>query len=178
MNRWLALLLVTIFVLTACNSQKSTITNMPTTSGTPCLGLITTPISTPVSWGNGADYWDNIATSRIPIQNMECASSENIVKELVLQWLELIKEKSPNQNCGLEEYTVDTVTIRENTITPQYDIVARVGYHVKPGRFMECGWISDRGIIEPNGWINTGDTFGVYRENGYFRLIVLTGWGT
>jgi hypothetical protein len=96
----------------------------------------------------------------------------------VLQWLETIKIKSPDQNCGLEEYTVDIVTLRENTITPQYDIVARVNYHVKPGRFMDCGWISDRGVIEPNGWIGTGDTFGVYRENGYFRLIVLTGWGT
>ena len=176
--RWSTFFLVTIFVLTACDSQKSATTHIPTTSGTPCLGLVSTPINTPTSWGYGADYWDSIAISRIPTQNMECASLEDIVKELVLQWLETIKTKSPHQNCGLEEYTVDTITIRENTIAPQYDIVARVDYHVKPGRFMDCGWVSDRGIIEPNGWIGTGDTFGVYRENGYFRLIVLTGWGT
>jgi hypothetical protein len=78
----------------------------------------------------------------------------------------------------LEDYTLDQITIRTNTITPQYDIVASVGYHVKLGRFMDCGWISGRGELEKDSWIKTGDTFGVYRENSNFRLIILPGWGT
>lgn len=168
----------TLSVLTACNSKAISTTPTPVLSGTPCLGALAAPVNTPEPWEYGADYWDAIAISRLPVQGMECASSENIVKSLVSQWLETIKATSPSQNCGLDEYTIDTITIKENTITPQYDIVARVSYHVNLGRFKDCGWISDRGIIESNGWISTSDTFGVYRENGYFRLIVLTGWGT
>jgi hypothetical protein len=95
-----------------------------------------------------------------------------------LQWLDTIKINANHQSCGLEEYTLDTITLMENTITSQYDIVAKVSYHVKPGRFGDCGWITGRGEIEKDGWVNTGDVFGVYRENGYFRLIVLPGWGT
>lgn len=169
---------VAIFALAACVSEKPAITHTPSASETPCLGLIATSASTPASWGYGAEYWDEIAISRIAVQNLACASSNQIVKELVLQWLEIIKTSAKRQNCGLEEYTLDTITLMENKITPQYDIVARVNYHVKPGKFKECGWISDRGILEQDGWINTSDTFGVYRENGYFRLIVLPGWGT
>lgn len=174
----LTLIVFTLSVFTACNSQAIAQTNTPIISGTPCLGSLVTPVNTPEPWQYGADYWDKIAISRLPIQSLECASKENIVKELVSQWLEIIRTNSPQQNCGLEKYTVDTIAIRENIITPQYDIVARVDYHVNLGHFMDCGWVSDRGIIESNGWINTSDTFGVYRENGYFRLIVLTGWGT
>lgn len=152
---------------------------MPTSTAkaTPCLGFAPTPISTPLLWPY-ASYWDKIAVSRIPIQDMECAAPHEIVRELVAQWLETIKTNSPHQICGLEDYAVGTITIRTNTITPQYDIVARVSYRVTPGRFVGCDWIADRGILKSGGWIGTGDIFGVYRENGYFRLIVLSGWGT
>lgn len=78
----------------------------------------------------------------------------------------------------MEDYTLDTIKLKVNTITPQYDIVAGVGYHVKPGQFGDCGWIADRGILEKDSWIKTSDIFGVYRENEYFRLIVLPGWET
>jgi hypothetical protein len=56
--------------------------------------------------------------------------------------------------------------------------VAGVGYQVKPGHFGDCGWISDRGVLEKDGWIKTSDIFGVYIENDYFRLRILPGWGT
>jgi len=156
----------------------STSMPIPTGTATPCFGLVAIPASTPLPWSYADDYWNNVAISRISTKGMECADSIEIIRKLVLQWLEIIKTNSQNQQCGLEDYTLDTIVIKENMITPQYDIVAGVGYHVKPGRFNDCGWISDRGQVEENGWIKTSDTFGVYRENGYFRLIVLPGWGT
>jgi hypothetical protein len=96
----------------------------------------------------------------------------------VHQWLDTIKVNSPHLPCGLEDYKVNTITMKPNTITPQYDIVAFVDYEVNPGRFGDCGWISDRGILEGNGWIKTHDPFGVYRQDGYYQLVVLPGWGT
>lgn len=147
-------------------------------ASTPCLGFIATPVSTPLPWSYATDYWDMIAISRISIQGVECAAPQEVARELMLKWLETIKINSPKLNCGLEDYTLDKISIKENSITPQYDIVAGVDYHVKPGRFGDCGWISDRGILEKDGWIKTSDIFGVYRENSYFRLRVLPGWGT
>lgn len=161
----LALFLIALFVLTACGSQAATVqitppdflpstatnTPAPTTIATitPCLGFVATSVGTPLPWSYADNHWDKIAISRIPIQGRECTTSQEIVRKLVLQWLETIKTNSPTQEqCGLEDYSLDNIMIKENTITPQYDIVAGVGYHVKPGRFGDCGWISDRGQIE------------------------------
>ena len=158
--------------------EKPASTMTPTVTTTPCLGLVATPVSTPLPWSYADDYWNSVAISRIPTRGMECAGPIEIVRKLLLQWFEIIKTNSPNGQCGLEEYTLDQIALQKNTITPQYDIVAGVAYHVKPGRYSDCGWLSVRGQIEANGWIATGDVFGVYRENGFFRLIVLPGWGT
>lgn len=159
-------------------TSKPTVTC--TATATPCLGFVATPVSTPLPWSYADDYWDKLAVSRIPVQGLECAAPQEIVSELVLQWLETIKTTSSRQilHCGLEDYTLEKITIVTNTITPQYDIVAGVFYHVKPGRFGDCGWISGRGILEKDGWIGDYDFFGVNRENGYFRLKILPGWGT
>lgn len=164
--------------LTAIYTPLSSRTATKTPPATPCLGfapiIVSTPIvDLPLSWPFG-----ELTTPSVPIKGMECADPQKIVGELVLQWLEKVKSNSPNQICGLEDYALGEIRINVNTITPQYDIVASVTYHVRPGRFGDCGWITARGEFEENGWIKTGDTFGVYREDGNFRLIVLPGWGT
>jgi len=196
--RQLALFSIALCVLAACASQTvavqttppllvtdtttpgptstptATLTPAPTytASATPCLGLVATPVSTPAI--NPAYRWPygEATIPRIPIQGMECAAPEEIVRQLMLQWLETIKTNSLGQRCGLEDYKLGTITIKDTT-APQYDTMAVVGYHVKPGRFGDCGWISDRGEIEKDGWIKTEDFFGVYREKGYFKLVAI-----
>lgn len=198
--RQLALFLVAAFVLTACGPQASMIqtttpllvteTTVPeptttllltetmtpasshTASATPCLGLVAIPDSMfEKSFG-----WPYIDVPGIPVQGMECAVPEEIVRQVMLDWLETVKITSPGQRCGLEDYMIDKMMIRA-TNTSQYDIVVTVTYHVKPGRFGDCGWITDRGQFEEDGWIKTGDTFAIYRENGYFKLIKRAPWG-
>jgi hypothetical protein len=198
----LILLFFPLFLLMACNpktnqvqitptdysqalvtSQSLTLTPTPIStptvspSVTPCLDVLATPINTPLPWPYSG-RWDSIAISVLPVQDLKCASQEEVVRHLVLNWLEIIKTNSTQSICGLEDYSIVQIITKINTISPQYDIVAGVTYRVRPGRFVECGWISDRGIMEPNGWIKTSDTFGVYRESDSFRLVVLSGWGT
>lgn len=195
--RRFVLFFIVLFVLSACGSQApavqatpssllstpsltATLTPAPTdtATATPCLGFIATPRNTPPSWSYADDYWNNVAISRIPVQGMECSAPQEIVSKLLLLWFETIKTNSTAEHCGLEEYTLDSITVKQNFITPQYEIVASVHYHIKPGRFAACSGIVGHGVFEKDGWIRTSDVFGVYRENGYFRLIVLPGWGT
>lgn len=149
-------------------------------SGTPtlCLGFEPTPTGTPPPWINGSSLWEQMPTALLPIQDNECVSPNDLVNQLVDQWLHNIEVDAPNLPCGLEDYKVDTITIKPNTLTPQYEIVAIVEYEVNPGRFTDCSWLSDRGFILENGWIKTHDPFGVYRKDGYYQLIVLPGWGS
>jgi hypothetical protein len=151
---------------------------------TVCLGFEPTPISTPLPWINDPNgNWEKIATSRLPIQGHECIAPDDIVNQLVHQWLDNIIVNTPHLSCGLIDYKVGTINIRPdaatniNTPTPQYDIVAFVDYEVNIKGFSDCGWIPDRGIPEGNGWIKTHDPFGVYRQDGYYELVVLSGWG-
>ncbi len=158
---------------------------------TVCLGFEPTPISTPLPWINDPNgYWEKIAKARLPIQGHECTAPYDIVNQLVHQWLDTIKVNSPHlpsgmkEPCGLIDYKVGTISIRPdsatnvNTPTPQYDIVAFVDYEVNIGGFSDCGWIPDRGELEGNGWIKTHDPFGVYRQDGFYQLVVLPGWGS
>jgi len=151
---------------------------------TVCLGFEPTPISTPLPWINDPNgYWEKIATARLPIQGHECTALDDIVNLLVHQWLDNIIVNTPHLSCGLRDYKVGTINIRPdaatniNTPTPQYDIVAFVDYEVNIEGFSDCGWIPDRGIPEGNGWIKTHDPFGVYRQDGFYQLVVLSGWG-
>ncbi len=192
----LALCLISLSLLIACGSQASVsqtphpvflsetatsatnITSLPA-MGTPCLGVAPAPTGTPEPWPY-ADVWDKVAIARMPIQGMECASSEEIVRKLVLQWFETIKTSASPQMCILEDYTLDTIQITGNIITPQYDIVARIVSHVKiksERTPVPCEWSATRGLPNKDGWLESGDYFGVYREDGYFRLIVLPNWG-
>lgn len=144
-----------------------------------------TPINTPQPWiGDPNGNWEKIATARLPIQSNECTTPHDIVNQLVHQWLDNIIVNTPHLSCGLIGYKVGTIWIRPdsatnlNTPTPQYDIVAYVDYEVNIGSYSDCGWIPDRGMPEGNGWIKTGDVFGIYRQDGYYQLVVLPGWGT
>lgn len=152
---------------------------------TVCLGFEPTPISTPLPWINDPNgNWEKIATARLPIQGHECTAPYDIVNQLVHQWLDNIIVNTPHLSCGLIDYKVGTISIRPdsatnvNTPTPQYDIVAFVDYEVNIGGFSDCGWIPDRGELEGNGWIKTHDHFGVYRQDGFYQLVVLSGWGS
>ncbi len=149
-------------------------TATPTAIATTCLGFMATPASTPLPWSYADDFWDKLAISRISVQDLGCATPQDIVSKLVAYWFEMMKTPSPDlQDCALKEYSVEKITIT-NRMTSPYDIVAMVTYHVKGG----CGFISGRGILEDNGWVGDTDFFGVYRENGYFRLRILPGWGS
>jgi hypothetical protein len=160
------------------DTPSLTLTPKPTATSTatarPCLGFIATPASTPIPWSYADDFWDKLAISRLSVQGLECAAPQEIVSKLVAHWFETMKTPSPQlPDCGVEEYSVEKITIT-NGITSPYDILAQVTYHVKGG----CGWIAGRGILEDNGWVRDADFFGVYRENGYFRLRILPGWGS
>ncbi len=152
-------------------------TPAPTYTATPCIGFVTSMVNfvwaPRVAWSS-EDYLDKMAVSRIPIEGMECAAPQEIVRQLMSQWLETLKTNSPSQRqCGVEDYTFDGSTM-ENILDRKYDIKVRVFYSVKPGRFENCGWYPDE--IEKDAWFKTEDVFGVYRKNGYFNLIVLTRW--
>lgn len=156
----------------------------PSITPTACLGFKPTPISTLLPWmGDPNGYWEKIATARLPIQGHECIAPDDIVNQLVHQWLDNIIVNTPHLSSGLIDYKVGEIRIRSdwatnpNTPTPQYDIVAFVDYEVNIGDFFDCGWIPDRGKPIGNNWIKTADPFGVYRQDGFYHLIVLSGWG-
>ena len=120
--------------------------------------------------------WDKRYISRVPIKDMAGKSTEEIVKALLIQWLDYYETGTMDEDYKIANYTIEKVFLKDNT-HQQYDIVAEVVFLVEPVRLPD-GWIGAESIILENGWVQRDLLFGVFRENENFRLIMLIGWGT
>src|ERR1035437_4679347 len=114
--------------------------------------------------------------SRIPAKDMAGATPEEIVEKLVTQWLEFFMT-SPQDNFKIEGYQIRFIRIEKNFTSPIYEIIATVGFDVNPMN-RQSAWVGGAGTFIGDGWVRTGQTFGILHDGEYYRLKNLPGWGT
>lgn len=113
--------------------------------------------------------------ARLPLT--DTLAKEEIVKQLVTQWLDHYKLHSNDPQAAIEEYTVDTVSLM---IAPSsYEIVANVWFSIVPAH-IPSAWGSFPGEeIKPDDrWWRLCSVFGVFRDGDDLRLRLLAGWGS
>lgn len=182
-----ACLLTTI--VAACNSGRTTTSPSDTLSPnqatlaaktaippeTPSLAQ-TLPAATPTDIFAYADNFGDGYISRIPIKEVGDAPPDEIMKRLLLQWLEHYKMECIDNN-KLDDYTVDNIYLTNDPFRPQYEIIAMVSFSVRPVETPN-EWVSLPTSISDDEWEHLGSVFGVFRDDEDFRLRLLPGWGT
>lgn len=118
--------------------------------------------------------------ARIPIQDVQGSSPEEIVKLLVAQWLEHYKTASQAPDATIEDYEIREVSLMDNTINPGYEIVAGVLFSIIPTQELNQwgGFPIDEADQQDIWGASLWAPFGVFREGENFRLRLVFGWGT
>src|SRR6266496_2821368 len=156
----------TPILLTAEPTSTPTPTRIAT--ATPCFDVIASPLATPVLWYGSQPL--NPKYSRIPVNQAICASKEEIVRKLIIQFYDHYEV----DNGTKLEFMINDINVIKSYQLPwsmevkNNEIVASVSIRVKGNYFA-----SSNPKILPGGWEILSGFFGVYREGDYFRLITL-----
>jgi hypothetical protein len=156
------------------SSPVPPITNIAIPSETPSTAQAAPTVTAADDIYAFSDTFGDGFIARLPLT--DTLTKEEIVKQLVTQWLDHYKLHSNTSQAAIDEYTVDTVSLM---IAPSsYEIVAGVGFSIVPAQIPNA-WASFTGDIQPNDrWWRLWATFGVFRDGDDFRLRLLAGWGT
>lgn len=113
--------------------------------------------------------------ARLPLT--DTLAKEEIVKQLVTQWLDHYKLHSNDPQAAIDEYTVDTVSLM--SAPSSYEIVASVKFSIVPAHIpSDWGSFPGEEIKPDDRWWRLWTIFGVFRDGDDFRLRLLSGWGT
>jgi hypothetical protein len=91
---------------------------------------------------------------------------EEIVKTLVIQWLEHYKTQSQAPNVALKDYTLDKINLLDISSSSGFEIVAGVKFSIIPAQ-VPNDWASFPGdTISPNDvWWHLSTAFHKYAPN-------------
>jgi len=174
---WILSACMTI-IFTACTStlasQMPTISPSPTSTQTPIATK-----STPADEHTNSDNFGDGYTSRVPIKDFNNLAPEEIVKTLVIQWLEHYKTQSQVPNVALKDYTLDKINLLDISSSSGFEIVAGVKFSIIPAQ-VPNDWASFPGdTISPNDvWWHLSAPFGIFKDGEYLILKLVFGWGT
>ena len=168
---WILGTCMTIF-LTACTSTL--VSQIPTISPSP-----TATKSTPANEYTNSDNFGDGYISRVPIKDFNNLAPEEIVKALVIQWLEHYKTQNQAPNVALKDYALDKINLLDNSSSSGFEIVAGVKFSIIPAQIPN-DWASFPGdTISPNDvWWHLSAPFGIFKDSEYLILKLVFGWGT
>lgn len=157
------------------SSPVPPITNVAIPSETPSTAQAAPTVTAADDIYAFSDTFGDGFIARLPLT--DTLTKEEIVKQLVTQWLDHYKLHSNDPQATIDEYTVDTVSLM---IAPSsYEIVAGVWFSIVPAH-IPSAWGSFPGeeIKPDNRWWRLFSTFGVFCDGDDFRLRLLAGWGS
>ena len=172
-------LFISFLLVTSINACDTGITTKALTVAPPLTPTVLVVQAIPTDQYSRQDEFGDGYIARIPIQDVQDSSSEEIVKLLVAQWLEHYKTASQAPDATIEDYEIREVSLMDNTINPGYEIVAGVLFSIIPTQ-QPNQWASFPGDLRSEGdiWWPVWAPFGVFQEGEYYRLRLVFGWGT
>lgn len=174
---WLLLICSLAVIVVSCSAAPA-----KQTPSAPLLSsqIPPTKIFPPTDQFEYQDQFMDGFIARIPIKDANNASPEEVVRILVTQRLEHYKTQSKDPAATIKDYTLDGVTLEKDTsYDPFYEIVAWVRFSIIPAE-IPSDWASYPGSgVTPNDpWWHIEAPYGVFKDNGFYRLRVIFGWGT
>lgn len=158
-----------VLILTACTTTSilPTISPSPTTTPTPAN-----------EYTNSDDFGDGYI-SRISIKDLNNLTPEEIVQELVINWLDHYKNQSEAPSDALIDYTLDEINILNDSSNSGFEMVAGVKFSIIPTQIPN-DWASFPGnaISQNDVWWHLSAPFGILKEGDFFILKLVFGWGT
>jgi hypothetical protein len=117
--------------------------------------------------------------SKIKIDDIKNNTPEEIVSELVTQWLQHYKTESTYQDAAINDFSIDGIRLLDNPSNKNYVIVAAVNFSIIPRKIPnDYGSFPSQPIGPNDTWWHIGAPFGVIKLDDYYYLRLLPGWGT
>lgn len=141
--------------------------------------VIYSPKSTTPNFSESDRFGDGYI-AQIPIEDASNLLSRDVVERLMIQWLGHYRTRSKICGTIINDYKLESITLKNNSIDPEYEVVAWVNFTVAPLQLPNEYWKSFITTDKQNlnaEWYELGRDFGVFRDNGYFKLRILMGWG-
>ena len=180
-------ILLIAFMLAGCAPTVVHVPSPPATAMltvTPVAAAIPTAFCQPPGYPGTIHYatGDNFGggyIARVRMADVTNKSQEEIVINLVNQWLEHYKTQSKSPSAAIKDYVIDKIDLYDPSCDPFFEIVAGVRFSIIPNQIPN-DYASFPGdpIATNDVWWHIAAPFGVFRDENYYRLRLVFGWGT
>ncbi|MGB8213809.1 MAG: hypothetical protein WCE68_09660 [Anaerolineales bacterium] len=188
-----------MLLLAACAAGQNTITSAKTATlpVQPSAAMTMQPVNTVTSEITstprfrpvcGAPVGDDFASqdgfgdgfiARVPIQAVANKGQQDIVYNLVNQWLAHYQTNSRSASAAIKRYTINDIKLRNPFCDPFFLILSSVDFSIVPAQIPNEFASFPSASTKPNDtWVHIFVPFAVFKDGNDYRLRMVFGWGT